>query len=63
VFGFQDPDILTTQSNEILTAIVHGMKKEEPRFVNQFTAKQNIRGNRCLLEFILCYIPLYIFPN
>ncbi|KAK2181291.1 hypothetical protein NP493_402g02041 [Ridgeia piscesae] len=25
-----DPDILTTQSNEILTAIVHGMKKEEP---------------------------------
>lgn len=25
-----DPEILTTQSNEILTAIVHGMKKEEP---------------------------------
>ena len=31
--GFQDPDILTSQSNEILTAIVHGMKKEEPRYV------------------------------
>ncbi|KAJ8320922.1 LOW QUALITY PROTEIN: hypothetical protein KUTeg_002509 [Tegillarca granosa] len=25
-----DPEILQTQSNEILTAIVHGMKKEEP---------------------------------
>lgn len=25
-----DPDVLTSQSNEILTAIVHGMKKDEP---------------------------------
>lgn len=25
-----DPDVLKTQANEILTAIVHGMKKEEP---------------------------------
>ena len=29
---FQEPEILQTQSNEILTAIVHGMKKEEPRY-------------------------------
>lgn len=27
----QEPEILQPQSNEILTAIVHGMKKEEPR--------------------------------
>ena len=26
----QETDVLATQSNEILTAIVHGMKKEEP---------------------------------
>ncbi|XP_046331579.1 importin subunit beta-1-like isoform X3 [Haliotis rufescens] len=26
----EDPEILQTQSNDILTAIVHGMKKEEP---------------------------------
>jgi importin subunit beta-1 len=25
-----DPEILTTQSNQILTAIVHGMKRDEP---------------------------------
>ena len=31
--SFQDPEILQPQSNEILTAIVHGMKKEEPRWV------------------------------
>ena len=27
---FQDAEVLATQSNEILTAIVHGMKREEP---------------------------------
>lgn len=26
----QESDVLATQSNEILTAIVHGMKKDEP---------------------------------
>lgn len=26
----QDAEVLATQSNEILTAIVHGMKREEP---------------------------------
>jgi len=26
----KDPQILSTQSNHILTAIVHGMKREEP---------------------------------
>lgn len=31
---FQEPEILQPQSNEILTAIVHGMKKEEPRYVS-----------------------------
>ena len=29
-FLCQDADVLATQSNEILTAIVHGMKREEP---------------------------------
>jgi len=33
VYFSQDPEILQTQSNVILTAIVHGMKKEEPRWV------------------------------
>lgn len=28
---FQDAHVLSSQSNEILTAIVNGMKKEEPR--------------------------------
>ena len=32
-FFFQEPEILQAQSNEILTAIVHGMKKEETRLV------------------------------
>ena len=30
---FQDPEILQPQSNDILTAIVHAMKKEEPRYL------------------------------
>lgn len=30
-FLFQDAHVLSSQSNEILTAIVNGMKKEEPR--------------------------------
>ncbi len=30
VFKIQDAEVLATQSNEILTAIVHGMKREEP---------------------------------
>ena len=30
-YYFQDPEILQTKSNSILTAIVHGMKKDEPR--------------------------------
>ena len=30
VLKFQDAEVLATQSNEILTAIVHGMKREEP---------------------------------
>ncbi len=30
---FQDPEILETQSNIILTAIVNGMKKDETRYV------------------------------
>jgi len=37
VFPSQDPEILQAQSNVILTAIVHGMKKEEPRFVAVYT--------------------------
>ena len=27
--SYKDPDVLQSQSNEILTAIIHGMKKEE----------------------------------
>lgn len=30
VLKMQDAEVLATQSNEILTAIVHGMKREEP---------------------------------
>ena len=30
LFVFKDAEVLATQSNEILTAIVHGMKREEP---------------------------------
>ena len=33
IYLLQEPEILQPQSNEILTAIVHGMKKEEPRYV------------------------------
>lgn len=36
LFILQDPEILQTQSNEILTAIVHGMKKEETRYLHCF---------------------------
>ena len=28
---FQEPEILESQSNMMLTAIINGMKKEEPR--------------------------------
>lgn len=28
--AFQDHDVLVTQSNEILTAIIHGMRSNEP---------------------------------
>ena len=37
IFSLQEPEILQPQSNEILTAIVHAMKKEEPRSVLIFT--------------------------
>ena len=29
----QDPNVLAVQANEILTAIIQGMRKEEPRSV------------------------------
>lgn len=30
MFDLQNPDVLESQSNQILTAIVNGMRKEEP---------------------------------
>lgn len=39
-----DPDVLQSESNDILTAIVHGMKKEEP------SNSVRLAANRALLN-------------
>lgn len=50
VFLSQDPEILQAQSNVILTAIVHGMKKEEPRFV---TVCDVSKSDTCILSALM----------
>lgn len=43
-----DPDILVAQSNEILTAIVHGMRRDEPSVHVRFAATTALANS---LEF------------
>ena len=38
LYFLQEAEVLATQSNEILTAIVHGMKREEPSNHVRFAA-------------------------
>ena len=51
LFCSQDPEHLASQSNDILTAIVQGMRKEEPRLV--INIKTDI--NQCLGVLSLVY--------
>lgn len=49
LFLFQKPELLSLRSNEILTAVIHGARKEEPSSEVQLTA---IRALYNSLEFI-----------
>ena len=46
---FQKPDILAMRSNEILTAVIHGARKEEPSPDVQLAAIQALLNS---LEFV-----------
>lgn len=61
---FQKPEILSLRSNEILTAVIHGARKEEPSAEVQLAAIHALYNS---LEFVrenfereVCFFP-YLF--
>ena len=66
IYVLQVPEILQSQSNEILTAIVNGMKKEEPRlksigcmmFLTRLVtiAERNVSAQILIFQRIAYYI-------